>query len=226
MNILLVEDDVGIGQVLRRGLESLGHPVNWVTQGWEAIELIGLYSYDAIILDLMLPDIDGVELCRTFRRQDVRSAIIILSARDRTEQRIAGLDAGADDYMVKPFSFEELLARLRAQGRRVRETSEIVKLEIEGLVMDVERQSVKVAGKSVALTLREFRLLEFLMRNKGRVVSRESIMCSVWGGDADVSFNTVDVYIGYLRRKCGLQDRIVTTRGLGFQLLAKSLDKT
>jgi len=221
MNMLLIEDDVGIADVLRRGLEAFGYPVDWVSHGWEAIERVRVFHYDAIILDLMLPDRDGIDVCKQLRQLDVNSFILILSARDRTDQRITGLDAGADDYMVKPFSFEELLARLRALGRRVRKTGEIVKLEFEDVVMEVANQSVTVEGKPVALTLKEFRLLEFLIKNKDRAVSRDSIVSSVWGADSDVTLNSVDVYIGYLRRKCGLQDRLLTLRGHGFQLTTK-----
>lgn len=218
MNILLIEDDVGIAEALRRGLQAFGHPVDWVSHGWEALERVEIYTYDAIILDLMLPDRDGVELCKLFRQRGLTSSILILSARDRADQRVAGLDAGADDYMVKPFSFEELLARLRALGRRVRAASELVKLEFEDIVMEVESQSVRVAGKPVALSLKEFRLLEFFIKNRDRALSREAIVSSVWGAGSDVTWNTVDVYIGYLRRKCGLQDRLLTLRGHGFQL--------
>ena len=218
MNILLVEDDVGIGQTLSRGLQSFGYPVDWVIHGWQAMERVGVYHYEAMILDLMLADMDGIDLCKRLRAMDIQSSILILSARDRTEQRIAGLDAGADDYMVKPFSFEELLARLRALDRRVRKGGEIAKLEFDEISMDVENQSVTVAGRLVGLTLKEFRLLEFLIKNKDRAVSRDSIVSSVWGADADVTLNAVDVYIGYLRRKCNLQERLLTLRGHGFQL--------
>jgi len=220
MNILLVEDDTGIAEVLQRGLEAFGYPVDWVSHGWEAIERVGVYHYDGIILDLMLPDRDGIDLCKQLRQMDVNSSILILSARDRTDQRITGLNAGADDHMVNPFSFEELLARLRALSRRISKTGEIAKLQFEEIVMDIERQSVSVGGTPVALTLREFRLLEYLIKNKDRAVTRESIVSSVWGADADITLNVVDVYVGYLRRKCCLQDRLLTLRGHGFQLKA------
>jgi DNA-binding response OmpR family regulator len=218
MNILLIEDDTGIAEVLRRGLEAFGHPVDWVSHGWEALERIEIYHYDLVILDLMLPDRDGIDLCRQFRQNEVQSSILILSARDRTDQRIAGLDAGADDYMVKPFSFEELIARIRALGRRVAKAGEFVKFEIGDLILDVQARSVTVAGAPVNLTLKEFQLLQFLIKNKDRAVSRESIVSSVWGADADVTMNAVDVYVGYIRKKCGLHERLLTLRGHGFQL--------
>jgi len=217
MNVLLVEDDRSIARFLRRGMEAEGHYVEWTDQGNAAIDYASHFDYDAIILDLMLPDVDGIEVCRRLRRQKWRLPILILSARDQVDDRIKGLNAGADDFLVKPFVFGELLARLSAIQRRVA-SGEQSNLAVGSIALDRESRAVHISGRNVELTAREFRLLECLMRSHDRVVSRATILNQVWGVAADVSDNAVDVYVGYLRRKLDLGDQLATVRGVGFKL--------
>jgi DNA-binding response OmpR family regulator len=217
MNVLLVEDDRSIARFLRRGMEAEGHRVEWTDQGNTAIEYASYFDYDAIILDLMLPDVDGIEVCRRLRREKWRLPILILSARDQVDDRIVGLNAGADDFLVKPFVFGELLARLSAIQRRA-ESPEASNLEVGSVALDRKSRAVRVAGRNIDLTSREFQLLECLLKSHDKVVSRTTILAQVWGVAADVSDNAVDVYVGYLRRKLNLGDQLVTVRGVGFKL--------
>ncbi len=221
MNLLLVEDDRSIAGFLRRGIENAGHLLDWTIEGQEAIRIAGDFAYDAVILDLMLPDIDGLEVCTRLRHRHWNLPILILSARDQVPDRIAGLSAGADDFLVKPFSFDELLARLAAIQRRSAQGT--VPGPVEGDVMRLDRAARVVSqnGRNVELTAREFQLLEVLLRNKNKVVPRVSILNQVWGVDADICDNSVDVYVGYLRKKLDLGGRLTTVRGVGFKLVAR-----
>ncbi len=218
MNLLLVEDDRSIGSFLRRGVENAGHILDWTLEGREAIRYADNFAYDAVILDLMLPDIDGLEVCAKLRNLRWNLPILILSARDQVQDRVKGLGAGADDFLVKPFSFDELLARLAAIQRRTAPLADQESIG-EGIMrLDRMARVVTHAGKHVELTAREFQLLEYLLRNKNKVVSRVAILSQVWEVDADVCDNSVDVYVGYLRRKLGLGRRLTTVRGIGFKL--------
>ena len=217
MNLLLVEDDRSIGSFIRRGIEQAGHLLDWTPEGRIGIEYASLFDYDAVILDLMLPDADGFDVCRKLRRQRWDLPILILSARDQVSDRVKGLSAGADDYLVKPFAFDELLARLAAIQRRKPPTAARPE-PADAIVIDRASRTVTYSGRSVEVTAREFQLLEFLMKNADKVVSRASILSQVWGVDAEVSDNAVDVYIGYLRKKLDLGNRLRTVRGIGFKL--------
>ncbi len=221
MKLLLVEDDNGIGQFIVRGLKGAGHVVDWVVHGRSAASRASQTNYDAVILDLMLPDMAGIDVCAELRRQERPTPILILSACDQIDQKVSGLDAGADDYITKPFEFNELLARLRALQRRTQSESRKNNLNAGILVLDRDAHNVWLGKQSIDLTPREFRLLEHLLENKNRAVTRNSILAKVWGVDADVNDNTVDVYIGYLRKKLNLAEQLVTVRGVGFKLQDK-----
>lgn len=220
MRYLVVEDDQAIGRLLRRGLEAAGHEADWSQTGAEAFASVVSHCYDAVVLDLRLPDGDGMELCERLRRETPYLPILILSARDRAEDRIKGLNCGADDYLVKPFVFEELLARLAAIQRRSVLGREAVPIRNGALHVDAQTRTVTYDGKTSELTVREFQLLEYLLKNRNKVVSRSAILNQVWGADADVSDNSIDVYVGYLRKKLDISARLVTVRGVGFRLSA------
>jgi DNA-binding response OmpR family regulator len=215
VKLLLVEDDKGIAAFLRRGLAAAGHVVAWATEGTEAIGLAAA-ECDAVILDLMLPDLDGLDVCRQLRAARWDLPILILSARDQVGDRVAGLNAGADDFLVKPFAFAELLARLAAIRRRNAPPPAAV--AVGTLILDRDSRTVRRADRVIEVTQREFQLLEYLVKNRDRVVTRAAILSQVWGADADVSDNSVDVYIGYLRRKLDLGEQLATVRGVGFRL--------
>lgn len=221
--VLLVEDDPGIARFLQRGLAIEGYQVDWVANGTEAL-LATRKAPSVAILDLGLPDIDGLSVCRVWRRTFPDLPVLILSARDAVESKVAGLDAGADDYLTKPFAFEELLARVRAMFRRDKSHQETssARLSVGCLVLDTTTRQVMCHNNELLLTEREFVLLAFLMRHVGKVISRERILESAWEAREDVSINAVDVYVGYLRRKleevCG-ERWIHTVRGVGFKLL-------
>ncbi len=218
MRILLVEDEVKMARAVRRGLEQEGYAVDAVADGDDALHRALYEDYDAIILDVMLPGRDGFTVCRELRTKGRWAPVLMLTARDRVEDRIRGLDAGADDYLVKPFSFGELLARLRALVRRgaaERPTA----LTADDVVLDPASHTVTRRGDVVDLSAREFALLEFLMRHAGEVVSRNRILEHVWDVNYEGFSNVVDVYVGYLRKKLEAPfDRpfIRTVRGVGY----------
>jgi DNA-binding response OmpR family regulator len=221
MRLLLAEDDPQISRFLVKGLLEENHLVDLVEDGDSAVERATLESYDAILLDVLLPALDGFEACRRIRAAEVDTPILMLTARDGVTDRVQGLDAGADDYLVKPFSFEELLARLRALGRRGRTPHLSAILRCGALELDTQDHRLRVAGRLVSLTATEYRLIEFLMRRAGAIVSREQIADHVWGGDYDPFSNLSDVYVSYLRRKIevGGSTRLIhTVRGLGYML--------
>ena len=219
-NLLLVEDDRKLVRALERGLAREGYAVDIAYTGEEALELVSSRTYDAVVLDVMLPGADGFEVCEALRQQQRMLPVLMLTARSEVADRIRGLDAGADDYLVKPFDFGELLARLRALGRRSQ--SERGPLaEVGELRLDAATRTVTRAGLEVELTAREFEVLELLARHEGQVVSRRQMLEQIWDGDDDGSPNVVDVYVGYVRRK--LEDPsgrplIRTIRGVGFML--------
>ena len=220
MRVLLVEDEVKMSRAIRRGLEREGYGVDVALDGKDGLHRATEWDYDAIVLDVMLPGLDGIEVCRRLRHAGRWAPVLMLTARDGVADRIGGLDVGADDYLVKPFAFGELLARLRALVRRgVRERPAV--LEVGDLVLDPAAHIVTVSGRPVLLSTREFALLEFLMRHAGQVVSRAAILEHVWDYNYDGMSNVVDVYVGYLRRKLEQppgQVRIRTVRGVGYGL--------
>jgi DNA-binding response OmpR family regulator len=224
MRILLVEDERKISAYVRRGLEEAGHAVDVAFTGPEALAWTGKADYDAIVLDIMLPELDGLTACREMRKRGVGAAILMLTARDTVDDRVAGLDAGADDYLVKPFAMKELLARLRALARRAVEAPRDTVLRVADLTLDPARQQVTRADKNITLSAREFAILEYLMRNVGLVLTRTMITEHVWDYDVFHQSNAVDVYIRTLRRK--MDDDfdlklIQTVRRIGYQLLAE-----
>jgi two-component system OmpR family response regulator len=209
-----------MARAIRRGLEQEGYAVDAVGDGEEALFRATESDYDGIVLDLMLPGMDGFAVCRTLRSRDRWAPVLVLTARDAVADRIRGLDAGADDYLVKPFAFGELLARLRALVRRGPGARPAV-LKVDDVSLDPAAHRVLRAGQAVELSAREFALLEYLMRHAGEVVSRTRILDHVWDYNYDGLSNVVDVYVGYLRRKLGTSSGegepfIRTVRGVGY----------
>ena len=224
MRIMLVEDEPKMAGLIRRVLLAERHVVDLAADGSSAIALADVASYDAIVLDRMLPDIDGLTVLRIFRSKGVRTPVLLLTALGSVDERIAGLDAGADDYLPKPFAFGELVARIRALGRRPVDTAE-ARLIAGDLELDELRHAVQVADRFVDLSAREFALLGYLIRHTGQVVTRQQILDAVWGSEPDVYSNVVDLYIHYLRRKLqelDRADRLRTVRGVGYTLQAGS----
>ena len=218
MRILVVEDDQPLVRILKKSIESNGHSVESALDGEAGLALARDGAFDAIVLDLQLPKLTGIDLCRTLRSEGNGTPILMLTARSGVPDRITGLDAGADDYLVKPFSLAELGARLRALGRRARPEPEVI--EAGELRLDTGAREVWVNGQDVGLTGTEFALLEYLMRNPGQVLSREQLREEVWGEAFEPASNVVDIYVHYVRRKlarAGIsKDPIRTVRGLGY----------
>jgi len=222
MRILVVEDEQKVANALREGLEGEGCQVTVERSGEGAFFRLNTETFDVILLDLSLPGRDGLEILRTIRARGVKTPVLILTARDALEDRVIGLDSGADDYLVKPFAFAEVLARIRALVRRGRAT-ETRRLAVGDLQIDLVGRAVTRAGEAVELTLREFELLEYLMRNQGQVVSREALARDVWKETARSTplDNVIDVHIARLRRKVDADQQaklIHTVRGVGFVL--------
>jgi two-component system, OmpR family, response regulator len=217
VRLLLVEDDAKLARALRRGLRHHGYATDIVCDGDAALVNAAVHPYDAIVLDVMLPRRDGFEVCRTLRERECWTPVLMLTARNAVGDRIAGLDAGADDYLPKPFDFGELLARLRALTRRVPQERP-VSLEVGDLRIDPAQHIVTHAGERLELTAREFAVLEYLARHAGQTVSRTELLDHVWDENHAGSTNVVDVYIGYLRRKLEPSAPIRTVRGVGFVL--------
>ena len=220
MYILVVEDERRLAQIVRRVLEEEGHTVDLAHDGEEGLAMASDGSHDVILLDILLPEIDGIEVCRTLRRNRVDTPVLLLTALGDVDDRVRGLDAGADDYLAKPFAFQELLARIRALGRRKVQAREPTQLEVDGLMLDLRRHRAERDGRIIELSPKEFSLLEFLMRNQGRVVTRMQILDHIWGYDYATDSNLVDVYMAYLRRKVDLEgpSLIRTVRGVGYAL--------
>jgi DNA-binding response OmpR family regulator len=220
MRVLLVEDELGIAQFITQGLKEVGYIIDRAEDGQVGQDLAETYEYDLIILDIMLRKIDGLQLLKKIRSAKNLTPVLLLTARDTVEDRVQGLDLGADDYLVKPFDFSELLARLRALQRRPPLQFDTV-LEVGDLVMDTIKREVSRAGRSIALSPLEYNLLEYLMRNSDRVLTRTQIGERVWELDFCTNSNVVDVYIGYLRRKIdkGFSQALIhTSRGVGYCL--------
>jgi DNA-binding response OmpR family regulator len=221
MKLLLVEDDPKISRFLLKGLREQQHVVDLAESGPSGLDQAGQADYDALVLDLMLPGLDGFALCRALRSQDIATPVLILSGRDQVRDRVRALDCGADDYLVKPFAFDELLARLRALDRRGRNRHTSRLLTYGPLIIDPTDHRVTVDGHVLALTATEYRLLEYLARRAEAIVTRDQLAEYVWGGDYDPGSNVADVYVGYVRRKlqtARTQPLIHTVRGLGYML--------
>jgi DNA-binding response OmpR family regulator len=221
MRILVVEDDRKVSSFIRQGLEEEGHTVEAASDGDVALELLlGGDPYDLIVLDVLLPKRDGFGVLKAARQAGVHSPVIMLTARDTVADKVTGLDLGADDYLAKPFAFEELLARVRALFRRGSEGRAPV-LRLADLTLDPATRKVERGGRRIEVTTREWALLEYFMRNAGRILTRPMLVQHVWGLDFDPESNIVDVYVGYLRRKIdGPQEKKLfhTIRGAGYVL--------
>ena len=223
MRLLLVEDDPKLSRALERGLQREGHAVDVAVTGKEALAQASAHDYDAVVLDVMLPGMDGFAVCRALRSRERWAPVLMLTARAGVGDRIEGLDAGADDYLVKPFDFDELLARLRALFRRGPSEHHPL-LRVGDLCVDPATREVTRAGRDIELTQREFTLLEYLARHPDEVVSRSTLLEHVWADDQGESSNLVDVYVGYLRKKLEHpfgRPLIRTVRGIGFMLVSE-----
>lgn len=227
MKILVVDDEQAVRESLRRSLRFNGYEVLTANDGLEAVETVRAESPELLILDVMMPNMDGLEVCRTLRSEGWDRPILVLTARDGVSDRVAGLDAGADDYLPKPFALEELLARVRSLVRRASADSIAAeapvesKLSFEDLELDADTREVNRGGRAISLTRTEFALLQLLMENPRKVLSRSKILEEVWGYDFPTSGNALEVYIGYLRKKTeGESDArlIHTVRGVGYVL--------
>jgi len=219
MKILLVEDEENVADFIRRGLEEEGFVVDVSYDGKDGFVKATSGEYDLMILDIMLPGVDGIDLCKLIRMKEIITPILMLTAKDTVEDKVKGLDSGADDYLTKPFSFDELLARIRALIRR--KSLSVEPLHCADLKLDPLKRKVSRAGKEIYLRPKEFALLEFLLRNKNMVMSRAEILKNVWGYDFDPSTNVVDVHINFLRDKIDREYEkklIRTVRGAGYMI--------
>jgi DNA-binding response OmpR family regulator len=221
VKVLIVEDQLRLGEFLKRSLAECSHTATWVRTCREASDALAETPFDAIVLDLTLPDGDGIDLLREWRKSGFNEPVLILSARDTVEDRIKGLDVGADDYLPKPFSLEELLARMRSLLRRQSAVKQTV-LEHSGIRVDLLGHTVQVGGLPVDLTSREYALLEIFMQNQGRILPRTLITDKIWASSYDLDTNLLDVYMSRLRSKLETPSGkalFKTVRGVGYQLL-------
>ncbi len=221
MKILLVEDERKVANIIKKGFEEEGLAVDIAEDGNKALELVSSSDYDLIILDIMLPGKDGIEVLKDIRNKGISKPIMMLTAKDTTQDKVKGLDAGADDYITKPFAFEELLARARALIRRGHAMEKALPIQIHDLVIDPVTRKVSRAGKEIELTSKEYGLLEYMARNKNRILTRTMIAENVWEYQFDSLTNIIDVYINYLRRKIDKDSPkklIHTVRGVGYML--------
>ncbi len=220
MRLLVVEDEATIADFLVRGLTEHGYAVDLAGDGRRALEFLATGSFDVVVLDILMPEIDGLTVCRRMRDEGDRTPVLLLTARDTVEDRVTGLDAGADDYLVKPFAFAELVARVRALSRREPALTNPI-LRIADLELDTTTREATRSGRSVSLTAKEYALLEYLMRNPNRVLTRTMISERVWNYETFNVANVIDVYIGHLRRKIddGQAIRLIhTVRGAGYKI--------
>ncbi len=220
MQFLIVEDDRKMAELLRKGLEEEGHGAIVASDGLKALEFVQSMAFDAVVLDVMLPGLDGFQLARRIRAAGNQVAILMLTGRDASHDVVRGLQSGADDYLTKPFSFDVLLARLAALTRRLA-TASSARLQVADLVIDLSAHEVRRGSRAVLLTRTEFSILECLIRNVGRVVPRNALIESVWGYERDIENNTLDVFIRNLRSKVDPDDQrrlIHTVRGVGYML--------
>ncbi|MCX6791762.1 MAG: response regulator transcription factor [Candidatus Gottesmanbacteria bacterium] len=222
MRILIVEDEHKIANSIKKGLEQESYAVDVCYNGTDGFDLASTEDYDVIALDILLPGMDGITICKKLRTDNIHTPILMLTAKGQTTDKVQGLDAGADDYLTKPFAFEELLARIRALVRRPRHAVGTT-LKVEDLTLDTLSYEVKRANTVVQLSSREFALLEYLMRHPNTTLTKDQIIGHVWNYDADILPNTVEVYIGYLRNKLDkpfprVPSLIHTIRGFGYKL--------
>jgi DNA-binding response OmpR family regulator len=219
MKLLVVEDEVSAAAYLRRGLSEEGFALDMAMTGEEASAAVDIYSYDVILLDAMLPVTDGFTLCRRWRASGVTTPILFLTARDDITDRVRGLDLGADDYLVKPYAFEELLARIRVLLRRGPSVAGTAVIEIADLVLDTAQRRVSRFGNVIPLTAREYQLLEYMAHHAGEIVTRTALWEHVWESGMEPDSNVVDVYVRYLRNKLGRDRHVIeTVRGMGYIL--------
>lgn len=216
MKILVVEDEHKIGSSIKKGFEQESWVCDLAFDGEEGYDLASTGDYDVIVLDLMLPKMDGIKVSKSLREQSIHTPILILTAKGETTDKVIGLNSGADDYLVKPFAFEELIARVRALARR----PEVVNSEqwtVNSLTINTKLQEVRKNKRLVQLSRKEYQLLEYLMKNKDKIVSKDDIITHVWDYEADILPNTVEVFVGYIRNKIG-KNMIKTIRGFGYKL--------
>jgi len=223
MKILVIEDEKRITSFIRKGLQYEGYTVDVAYDGVSGFAKVQEGSLDLVVLDVMLPEMDGISLCTKMREEGVSTPVIMLTAKDSVDDRVKGLDAGADDYLVKPFSFKELLARIRSLLRRGEGTKQVL-LKVGDLVLDPASREVKRGERQIELSRKEYSLLEYLMRNHNQVLTRTMIAEHVWDYDFDSFTNTIDVYIRYLRKKIdeGEEKKLIkTVRGVGYKITDK-----
>ena len=221
MRILLVEDDTGASRFIRKGLQEEGYTVDVAFDGEEGLHLATSQTYDLIILDIMLPEMSGFEALKSARKKKVMTPVIFLTARDDKEDVVHGLELGADDYLIKPFSFPELLARIKAVLRRGQKDIELSKLTVADLSLSIINRTARRGEKDIELSAKEFTLLDYLMRNAGQILTRTMILEHVWGYDFDTSSNIIDVHINRLRMKIDKDSPsklIHTIKGVGYVL--------
>jgi DNA-binding response OmpR family regulator len=220
MRILIVEDEHRIANSIKKGLEQESYAVDVAYDGEDGYDLASSEDYDVIILDLMLPGMDGIKISESLRKNKIHTPILILTAKGQIQDKVKGLDSGADDYLTKPFAFEELLARVRALSRRPKTALDLT-LAVGDLTLNPKSFEVKRGKKSINISSKEFSLLEYLMRNKGKILSKDQIIAHVWDYDADILPNTVEVYIKSLRNKIDISPKkplIKTVRGFGYKI--------
>ncbi|MGO0061383.1 response regulator transcription factor [Brevibacillus fluminis] len=220
MKILLGEDDLRLGKLIVHMLKKECHTTDWAKNGEEVFDYLSGSDYNLVILDWMMPGKDGIQVCKELRASGYTKGILMLTAKDALQDRVMGLDAGADDYLVKPFEFEELFARIRSIARRIQHELTDNLLTVGPFTLDLNEHTFSRFGEQMPLTVREFQLLEILMRNKGRVVTREALLSHIWGYDADVTNNTLDAIVKLVRKKVNKDDHIFiqNIRGVGFKL--------
>lgn len=222
MRILVVEDEHRIANSIKKGLEQERYAVDVAYTGTDGFDLASTEDYDGIILDIMLPEMNGIEICKELRENKIHIPVLLLTAKGQTEDKVKGLDAGADDYMTKPFSFDELLARVRALTRRKGKVLNLT-LNVKDLTLDKKQYLVKRGNKEIKLSNKEFSLLEYLITNKNTIVTKDQIIAHVWNYDADILPNTIEVYIKNLRNKVdkpfsNKKALINTVRGFGYRI--------
>ncbi len=223
MRVLVVEDEPAIADFIVRGLTEQGYAVDRAADGMAALDILAVGTFDVVLLDIMLPKLNGLEVCRRMRENGVKTPVLMLTARDAIEDRVRGLDTGADDYLVKPFAFEELVARVRALSRREPQATDAL-LRVGDLTLDTTTRLASRAGRSIELTAKEYALLEYLIRNPNRVLTRTMISERVWNYETFNVANVIDVYIGHLRRKIddGEAVKLIhTVRGAGYKVALK-----
>ena len=226
MRILVVEDEEKVASFVKKGLEQSAYTVDVAVNGDEALDYIAVNEYGAIILDMMLPGRDGLSVVRELRSQTNATPVLALTAKSSLEDRVAGLDSGCDDYLAKPFAFDELLARLRALLRRHSTSGKTPRMEFAGLILDPVTRAVSRDGRSIELTNKEYALLEMLLRHPGQVFTRNAILESIWGYDFDAGSNVLEVYMNFLRKKIDKGDAkrlLHTVRGVGYVLREEAL---